>query len=75
SSNEVASVKITSSDDLARLESPAEPQNSLSTVNYPSKTLPTTALATAKPSAPWKYTSSPHQPVLLQNAFLQCQGL
>jgi hypothetical protein len=57
-SNEVA-VKITSPDDLARLESPAEPQISLSTVNYPSKTLPTTALATAKPSVPWKYTPPP----------------
>jgi hypothetical protein len=59
SSNEVASVKITSPDDLARLESPAEPQISRSTVNYPSKTLPTTALATAKPSVPWKYTPPP----------------
>ncbi|KAJ8585492.1 hypothetical protein M405DRAFT_824873 [Rhizopogon salebrosus TDB-379] len=46
-------------DDLARLESPAEPQISPSTVYYPSKTLPTTALATAKPSAPWKYTPPP----------------
>jgi hypothetical protein len=58
-SREIASVKITSPDDLARLESPAEPQISLSTVNYPSKTLPTTALVTAKPSAPWKYTPPP----------------